>query len=507
VTIGGEVFEGAFLGKSRSDVTFKGIPYAAPPVGEFRWKPPQPVEPREGILQATEYSAACPQTDGNVVFTRDIARALDQDPALVPDLGETSEDCLYLNVWTANWGSEDKRPVMLWIYGGANIWGTAEEIPYDGANLARKGVVVVTFNYRVGVFGFLAHAVLTAESPHRSSGNYGLLDQIEALKWVQRNIAAFGGDPQRVTIFGESAGGEDVAYLVASPLAKGLFHRAISQSGGYPVRDMRTLASEEARGERLPRELGVERSDGVLTALRDKSAAEVLAAAADFGFGANVDGWVLTDKPDRMFANGKQNDVPLIIGANSDEWTTMIPYYPEVDLEGFREQIGTRYGDLSERALSLYPVSEPDDVEKAVLEWQTDDVFLCPSKRMAGWMDKVESPAYFYYFTRVLPSSGGQQLGAYHAAEIAYVFDNLVDEAWVPREAVDARLADIMSSYWVRFAATGDPNREGLPPWPTYDRESDRYLELGEEITAGAGLRREFCHLFELDLAQKSAKR
>ena len=504
VTVEGEVLEGNFFGDGRSDVVFKGIPYAAPPVGELRWKPPQPVEPREGIQQATEYSAACPQTDGNVVFTRYIARAFGRDPSLVPDLGETSEDCLYLNVWMSNWGAEDKRPVMVWIYGGSNIWGTAEEIPYDGANLARKGVVVVTFNYRVGVFGFFAHPALTEESPHRSSGNYGLLDQIAVLEWIQRNIAVFGGDPERVTIFGESAGAADVAYLMASPLAKGLFHRAISQSGGYPIKVFRTLASQEARGERLQTELGIGSSDDILSALRSRSAEEVLTASAEeFDFGPNVDGWVLRETLDRGFAKGQQSDVPLLIGANADEWTTMMPYYPQVDLKGFRDEMRNRYGDLSERALNLYPVSGPDDVPKAVVRWQTDDVFLCPSKRMAGWMDNVESAAYFYYFTRRLPSPEGQKLGAYHAAEIAYVFDNLDDETWVPREAIDAKLAEAMSSYWAQFAATGDPNREGLPPWPSYDRESDRYLELGEEIEAGAGLRREFCELFEFSLSGK----
>jgi para-nitrobenzyl esterase len=227
------------------------------------------------------------------------------------------------------------------------------------------------------------------------------------------------------------------------------------------------------------------------------------AYADDFEFGPNVDGWALPDAPGRVFAAGQQHNVPLLIGANADEWTTMRPYYPEMDRESFRGAIQVRYGDLAEQALALYPVSEAHDLTDAIDHWMTDDFFICPSRFMARSMDKVKSNAYFYLFTRVLPGPGGERLRAYHGAEIAYVFDNLEDERWVPREAFDDALAEAMSSYWVAFAATGHPNREGLPPWPVYDSESDPYLELGAEIKAGAGIRSEACSLYERDLGAK----
>jgi para-nitrobenzyl esterase len=314
---------GSFVGDSTDEVAFKGIPFAAAPVGDRRWRPPAPITPRHGVQKATEFGPSCIQQQGTMDFYRAIAETFGQDPSLVPDLGPFSEDCLYLNVWTSSWGEDELRPVMVWIHGGGNTAGSASEVYYDGARLARRDVVVVTFNYRLNVFGFLAHPALTAESEHGSSGNYALLDQISALRWVQRNIASFGGDPKRVTIFGESAGATDIAYLMSSPLARGLFHRAIMQSGGYGVSEFRTLAEEEAVGEGLAAALDVGESDEVLTAMRAVCAEELHRVAVETypaGFNApNVDGWVLPEAPAETFETGEHIRVPLMIGLNGHE--------------------------------------------------------------------------------------------------------------------------------------------------------------------------------------------
>jgi len=502
VTVAGEVLEGTFFGESRHQAVFKGIPYAAPPVGHLRWQPPLNHQPRSGVQPALEYAPACVQPAWNLAFARNIATTFGTDPDLVPALTQTSEDCLFLNVWTATWESTKRKPVMMWIHGGSNVSGAGSEVPYDGANLARKGVVVVTINYRLNVFGFLAHPALSAESPHAASGNYGLLDQIAALKWVRRNIEAFGGDPERVTVFGESAGAIDVGYLMASPLAKGLFHRAISQSGGAAIADFRLLADEEARGSKFADALGVSAGSDVLGALRAVEPGALLHKAMTAfpggpSFAPNTDGWVLPRPPGLSFEAGKQHEVPLLIGVNADEWTTLRFFTPRYDVESFRAALRAAYSANGDRAVALYPANAPEDLVHATDRWLTDIWFVGPSKLMARWMSTVPSNTYFYVLTRHLPAPGGAKLGAYHAAEMAYVFDNLDDEAWVPRGAYDRELADIIGRYWVQFATTGDPNVEGLPAWPPYNRETDTHLELGDEVGARSGFRREACELFE----------
>jgi para-nitrobenzyl esterase len=499
--VDGETLQGRYFGDDPSQAVFKGIPFAAPPIGDGRWRPPAPIVPRPGVQPATDFGPACMQTGGNVVFNRDIAEVFGTDPQLVPDLEQTSEDCLYLNVWTSNWGGGEQLPVMVWIYGGNNMNGSAAEPSYDGAALAGKGAVVVTFNYRLNVFGYLAHPELSAESPNGSSGNYGLLDQIAALEWVRRNIAAFGGDPDRVTIFGESAGGTDVAYLMSSPLARGLFHRAIIQSAGYAVAEFRDLAELEKVGEGLASALGVDGSEDVLSAMRAVSADQLLQTSiVAIPIGINVppiDGWLLPDAPARIFERGDQADVPLIIGINADEWTTLRHYSPDATAEKHRGALGATYGALADRALQLYPASTDAEAAAATDAWQTDTWFTCPSRFIADRMANVSSDAYFYVFSRVLPAPGGEELRAYHGAEIPYVWDTLGFETWVPREPYDQSLADIMSSSWVRFAVTGDPNGGDLPAWPTYDRGSGSFLELGDEIQAGSDYRAEHCALYD----------
>jgi para-nitrobenzyl esterase len=445
-----------------------------------------------------------------VAFQENIARTFAQDPGLVPPLGEISEDCLYLNLWTSNLDGPQPKPVMVWIHGGSNISGSGRETPYDGANLASKEVVVVTINYRLNIFGFLAHPQLSAESPQASSGNYGLLDQIAALEWVQRNIAAFGGDPQRVTIFGESAGAVDVAYLMASPLAEGLFHRAISQSGGYAVADFRTLAEEEVRGVKLAEAVGLGESEDQLANLRSIEAGKLMAEAFQafpngLGSAPNTDGWVLTEAPGHLFKAGRQHDVPLMIGVNSNEWTTLRYYTPKLDLNGFGTALMYTYGDQAEQAFALYPAETEEDLQGATDDWLTDLWFVGPSKLMADWMDNVPSATYFYVFSRRLPVPGGDDLGAYHAAELAYVFDNLDDEPWVPRQEYDTELAEIISAYWVQFATTGDPNIEDQHRWPAYSVEAGEYLELGDEVVARSHYRPEVSAIYSAMLERRMA--
>ncbi len=491
----GEIYEGRF-GANDREAIFQGIPYAAAPVGDLRWRPPAPIVPRPGVQDATDYAVGCVQSGGNVSYSRGIATLFGADPAVIPELGPISEDCLHLNVWTANWGSDQRLPVMVWVYGGGNSNGTTREIPYDGANLARQGVVVVTIDYRLGALGWMAHPALSAESPEGSSGNYGLLDQLAALRWVQRNIGAFGGDRDRVTIFGESAGGADIISLLTSPLATGLVQGAISESGGFY--GYRTLASTETVGVRLAQALGVAEGDPrALQKLRAKSADEILAVGreARAGFGAPiVDGWVLPDVTARAFGDGAQLDVPLLVGINADEYTVFLGD-GDVSIERYRQRMGRIYGDLVADALEVYPVDSAEQVRPALLRQGTDDDYLCPTKFQARSMQHVSSDAYLYHFTRVFPGPG--QLGAFHAAEIAYVFDNLEYESWFPHSAADTELARVMSGYWVRFATTGDPNGDGLPYWPAYDGTTDQHLELGESVIVGSALRAQACQLFE----------
>jgi para-nitrobenzyl esterase len=495
----GEVLEGKAV--TGEVVAFKGIPYAAAPIGELRWRPPQRAEPRSGVQPANEFGPACPQTEAAVQSVRELAVDFGQDPALVPDLGPTSEDCLHLNVWTPSVDEDARLPVMVWIHGGSNIWGSSSDVPYDGANLARRGVVVVSLNYRLGLLGFMAHPALTGESAERSSGNYGLLDQVAALEWVQRNIAGFGGDPSRVTLFGGSTGGANVLYLMASPLAEGLFHRAISQSGAPPA-DLRKLDAEEVRGSRVEELLAVGSADDPLSRLRETSVERLVEISTDhlnrdFDSAPVADGWALRDHAGRVFADGRQADVPLLIGSNADEWANLGRYAAELTSEGYLGWLRSRWGAQADRAARIYRAPASGSVEPAVRRWQTDVWFACPARFVARGMEAVTSEAYLYQFTRRLPGAAGERMGAFHGAEVAYVFDNLAAESWLPRGGEDQRLADALVEYWVEFARSGRPAVEGLPEWPAYRRSEDGYLELGDEIVARTGLHAEACGLWE----------
>ncbi|MBN1662169.1 MAG: carboxylesterase family protein [Deltaproteobacteria bacterium] len=476
---------------------FKGIPYAAPPVGGLRWRPPQPVKSWDGIRHTGEFGPICPQTKSSLFMS------LDYD--------NMNEDCLYLNVWTPAKSVKDAVPVMVWIHGGGNIQGAASTPYYDGKSLARKGVVLVSINYRLGPFGFFAHPLLSKESKYNVSGNYGLLDQIAALKWVQRNIRAFGGDPRRVTVFGESAGGLNVNCLMASPLAKGLFHGAIAQSGHAFSRNRHLQKrwygqeSMETQGERIAKECGVADAADPLKALRALSAEKIieitkptLGVGGEKGnyFNFVVDGWVIPDEIHTVFSQGKQRDVPLMVGANADEGTLFTLRSPIKTVEAYRMAVKALYGSAADNVLAMYPVSEPAHVRKALSDSLGDLGFVAGARAFARGMGTVASKAYLYHFTMKATGKWGETLGAHHGAEIPYVFGNL-QQGMNPTDLQRLALSDKMSAYWVNFAKTGNPNGEGLPMWPHYKADDDQHLEFGQEVNAGRHLRKAACDLFD----------
>jgi para-nitrobenzyl esterase len=507
IRIDSGLVSGEVVGDTPAVRVYKGIPYAAPPVGERRWKPPQPVTPWEGVRPAVEYGPSCPQH--NTLERLYGGR-----------LGPTSEDCLYLNVWTPAERADARLPVMVWIHGGGYTAGSGSSSYYEATALAQKGVVVVTFNYRLGIFGFFAHPLLSKESPEGVSGNYGLLDQIAALHWVKRNIAAFGGDPNRVTIFGESAGAGSVCYLMVSPLAKGLFHRAIAQSGSAFGQNRHLRESwygqepAERVGERATERLGCDRASDPLAALRMKTSQELLAitgsgmgigGGGSFSFGPLVDGWVVPDDPGAIFEAGRQHPVPLIVGSNADEGTIFLLASAVPDAAGFRAMITSTFGERASDVLALYPLSETTDMRALMNRFVTDSRFVAPARFFARMQARV-SRAYLYHYTWVMPTPRGTTLGAFHASEIPLIFGSravtgLTQEQW------NRGPSAAMMAYWVQFAATGDPNLEGFPRWPPYDPTSDRYMEFGADVAVRAQLRKEACDVFEQIGQQRRAKR
>jgi para-nitrobenzyl esterase len=467
---------------------FKGIPYAAPPTGANRWRPPQPVARWTGVRDATEFAARCTQGGGGgpnaaaaPPTTRAGMPAVEQRREQLP-----SEDCLYLNVWT-NDENADRLPVMVWLYGGGFIGGAGSEPRYAGDGLASKRAVVVTLNYRLGALGFFAHPELSAEAEPKVSGNYGMLDAIAALQWVQRNVAAFGGDPGNVTIFGESAGANLAAALVASPRAEGLFHRAIAQSGGFMGLSMArtgTLARAEEAGAKALADVGI----GSVAEARTKPAPEIFTAIR--GGNLVVDGYVIPEDLSLTFANGRQNSVDLLVGSNQDEGTFF--QRPGLTAEQLTTQARQRFGVLTDGFLELFPAADDTAAGQAYLASFSAEAAWA-MRKFAELQAKRGNEAYVYYFTRVPPAPPGRpspledyqgaSRGATHVAEIPYMFDNLAEG--VPWTDVDRQLADTMSSYWVNFARTGDPNGAGLPAWPAYrDGATGKAQVLGDTVAA-----------------------
>ena len=454
---------------------FQGIPFAAPPVGDLRWVDPQPPASWEEPLEATTHAAMCMQTP------------YDTDP---PGMPAPSEDCLYLNVWTPEDLPDEPLPVMVWVHGGGFVAGTPAHPVYTPDDLVSNDVIYVSIAYRLGAFGFLAHPELSAESEAGVSGNYGLLDQIAALEWVQSNISAFGGDRDNVTIFGESAGGISVAALKASPLASGLFDKVISQSGGFmspPSENMNpnsvslpTLAQAELFGEQLIGGLG----DMSISEARLLPAETLLAAPGLFA--PVLDDYVLPVDVRAAYEAGDINEGPLLIGWNSDEGA-MFVY--ESTPETLEAAATAAYGDAAESVLSAYPHATPEEALQSARDLFRDGAFAWPSITMARLLDAhSEAPVYTYLFNQPLPVEPGalmySAVGSTHAREITYAFGSL--EAPVfgfdpgpPAYTEDDRaLSAQMTAYWTNFAKTGDPNGEGLPVWPAYDASDETLMEL-----------------------------
>ena len=496
VEAGGEILIGTRVDPAGQMAVFRGLPYAAPPVGDLRWRPPETHVPRAGRQDASRFGSACPQLQGNPEWYRDVAHKFGWPQNEISDLTDIREDCLYLNIWSQNLGGDESQPVMVWIHGGANVNGFAHEPNYLGYNLAKRDVIVVSINYRLGAMGFLAHLALTAESERGISGNYGLLDQIAALEWVRDNIASFGGDPDRVTVFGESAGAADIGTLIASPLAKGLFRRAIIQSGGYSVSDRETVRDAEALGEELMRALGVGEGPGRLEEMRALPWQEIVAAvpnAAPNGFtSAVVDGWLLPKAPVDIFEAREQNPTEIVIGTNANEWYMYFKH--PVDRQQLHEAVKRTVGD-GHRAEILSALKQATDGSFAFqLDLLVGSVdFHCPSLAIADAQRQVTDHVYVYRFSRIRPM--GEKLLAYHGAEIPYVFDTA--DYWLPANEIDWTLTDIMVAYWTQFAKTGDPNGASLPNWPAFDPRRDVHQDLGDEARTATGLQRELCDVLD----------
>lgn len=461
-----KVTGGMVQGTVEDELTvYRGIPFAAPPVGDLRWMAPQPVKPWTDVLETTRF-APSPIQGGN------------------PPSGK-SEDCLYLNIWTPAKSADKKVPVLVWIYGGGFAGGTTADPTCSGEQLANKGVVLVSIAYRVGPLGFLAHPELSEENPNHVSGNYGLLDMVAGLQWVKDNIAAVGGDPDKVTIFGESAGGIAVSMLCASPRAEGLFHGAISQSGGsfgparattYPGENMKTLSMAEKEGLAFAVSAGVES----LAELR-KIPADQLPSGRGWPI---VDGWVIPDDQYTLYEAGKFNDTPILVGYNSDEGLSFGgAATPEAHIESVKE----RYGPFAERLLKVYPVGE-QTIPKTARDLMRDAAFGWQTWSWARLQaEKGQSKAYLYYFDQHpdYPADSPQaDHGSPHGMDVAYVFHHINAES--PRTSKsDLAISDAMATYWTNFAKQGHPNGEGAPEWPAFSDATPKVMIFNQTPHVG----------------------
>lgn len=496
VTIDSGTLRGATVAALSAGGAFLGIPFAAQPVGDLRWRAPELPPKWNEVRDATAWGPACPQTPSRWLPEMLGIRTM-----------ATAEACLYLNVWTPKLRPAKALPVLVWVHGGGNVEGSGEWPPL-GVTLARTGVVVVSFNYRLGAFGFFTYPALDAESKHHTSGNYGHLDQIAALAWVQRNIARFGGDPRRVTIAGQSSGSEDVCNLMTSPLATGLFEGAILESGTCVDAVFPQLHAEEASGERLAKDLGVSTGPQALEQLRAIQADRILQTAAsdeNLDLEPNIDGWVLPRQPAVTFARGEQARVPVMLGTNEDEVSIFASplvggqsYRPKTVAE-YRAWLSREFGGFADEVFAVYPAQEDAQVPSVFRTMFSDYDFAFSAWLLAKETAPTGQPAYLYRFTYV-GSGPFASLGAFHSEELMFLSGRYWT-SWVTKPE-DARLARAMVEYWAQFIKTGNPDGAALPAWPPF-HGSALCQELGKRIGPQAVPRAERFGVFQRFLASR----
>jgi para-nitrobenzyl esterase len=484
--------------------SYLGIPYAAPPADSLRWKPPIAVEPWKEPRLMGSYGPACPQTE----------------ETLMPRLNIINENCLILNIWTPAVNESEKLPVMMFIHGGGFAHGRGSDPMFNTPHLSKKGVVLVSINYRLSALGFLAHPTLTAESPHHSSGNYGILDQVMALKWIKENIVRFGGDPDNVTIFGQSAGGASVIALMASPLSKGLFHRAIAQSCSYAPPVIRHLSknqpgldSMETLHMRFIEQLEIKNKDNPLKELRampweklvytwEKAVQNKQAGTRVTGSWMlnhlTIDGYVLKEAPGKVFIEGKQHNVPFMTGTTLDEGSVLGYLMNVVTIDKYFAYLERCFGEQWHSILERYPANDDSSAKQAARKL-ISDTFVAGSRAMARTMAAIQPRTYLYQFTMppkifIFKIPGikdrAKELGCYHSAELPYVFHFLPGSRMTDD---DRKLSEEMMGYWVRFARSADPNGNNAPFWPHYDLSTEKHLVLNNIIKEGQHLNKEAC--------------
>ena len=494
------MLEGAWSQADASIGVFRGIPYAQPPIGDLRWRAPQDLASWTGVRHATKFGAACWQSYS--------------DDAFVWSRGEfpRSEDCLHLNIWQPE-KTDATAPVMVWFHGGAHTGGFAHVELFDGTELARQGVVVVTVNYRLGPWGFLAHPALAEESEHNSTGNYGLMDKIAALKWVQKNIRSFGGNPDNVTLFGQSAGSSSVCALMASPLASGLFHKAIGQSAACLVKEKRD-ANGQQRGARLAQlalgELGAQDSESQVTAkqLRSIDNQSLLSAMENSPWSEGsrivVDGWVLPEAPVDVFNANQQAKVPLLVGSLANEGHELLPLNNALTESELDQYLSKTFAETAPKLKALYAEDLAISPGMALREILTDAFMAVSMRGWAQYNHNADQPTYLYYMDYVPPAyqiylfddpnlnlpGGPRSTGAYHSGDLAYVFNNVgkTGDFWLEE---DFAMARAMSGYWTNFAKTGNPNGTNLPNWARYETQNHNTQLLSNPIKTIAGAKRE----------------